>query len=64
MFHDPNLERTTNFKGEIKEKDWYGDSGMQHAQTTKEPKQNIPTFEQTIELLMKVCRHCAITGCD
>jgi phosphatidylglycerol phospholipase C len=54
MFHDPNLERTTDQKGTIRERDWYGEDGMQHARTKKEPKQSIPTFEQTVELLMKV----------
>ncbi|KAJ7940566.1 PLC-like phosphodiesterase [Mycena leptocephala] len=53
MFHDPTLGRTTNFKGEIKECNWYGPGGMEHARTKKEPKQSIPTFSETLELLMK-----------
>jgi phosphatidylglycerol phospholipase C len=53
MFHDPALDRTTNSTGRIKERTWYGDSGMQHVRTIKEPKQAIPTFAETVELLMK-----------
>jgi hypothetical protein len=41
--------------GQIKEREWYGDDGMQHVRTLKEPKQSIPTFAETIALLMKVC---------
>ena len=41
--------------GEIKERLWYGPSGMQYVRTIKEPKQSIPTFEETIGLLMRVC---------
>lgn len=33
---------------------WYGEGGMEHVRTLKEPRQAIPTFAQTIELLMKV----------
>ncbi|KAF9644499.1 PLC-like phosphodiesterase [Thelephora ganbajun] len=53
MFHDPTLERTTDGKGVIREMKWYGEGGMEHARTLKEPHQAIPTFAQTIELLMK-----------
>jgi len=53
MFHDPSLERTTNGKGFIKEKNWYGPDGMEQLRTTKEPTQSIPTFAETIALLMK-----------
>ncbi|PPQ70873.1 hypothetical protein CVT25_004741, partial [Psilocybe cyanescens] len=64
MFHDPGifantgasflaLERTTDSKGQIKERDWFGETGMQHVRTVKEPKQAIPTFAETVELLMK-----------
>ncbi|KAI0700631.1 PLC-like phosphodiesterase [Cytidiella melzeri] len=53
MFHDPSLQRTTNGTGFIKERNWYGDDGMENLRTIKEPKQAIPTFSQTIELLMK-----------
>lgn len=53
MFHDPALGRTTDSKGEIKERKWYGENGMQHVRTIKEPKQTIPTFAETVALLMK-----------
>jgi len=53
MFHDPTLERTTNSKGLIRESNWYGTDGMVHARTIKEPKQPIPTFIETLDLLMK-----------
>ena len=43
--------------GHIKERTWYGPNGMEHIRTVKEPKQAIPTFVQTIELLMKVSIH-------
>lgn len=33
---------------------WHGADGMQHVRTKKEPKQTIPTFVQTVELLMRV----------
>ncbi|KAJ6496743.1 PLC-like phosphodiesterase [Mycena vitilis] len=53
MFHDPTLGRTTNFTGVIKECNWYGSDGMEHARTKKEPTQSIPTFSETLSLLMK-----------
>ncbi|KAF8272083.1 PLC-like phosphodiesterase [Lactarius quietus] len=53
MFHDPNLERTTDSKGHIRERDWYGPDGMEHVRTAKKPKQAIPTFAETVVLLMK-----------
>ncbi|PPQ63159.1 hypothetical protein CVT24_005799, partial [Panaeolus cyanescens] len=53
MFHDPDLSRTTDSKGQIKERSWYGEDGMQHVRTIKEPKQAIPTFAETIALLMQ-----------
>jgi hypothetical protein len=52
----PELQRTTNSTGKIKEREWYGAGGMQHIRTAKEPKQSIPTFAETISLLMLVCR--------
>ncbi|KAJ7172410.1 PLC-like phosphodiesterase, partial [Mycena filopes] len=55
MFQDQALQRTTNFKGTIKDCNWYGVDGMEHARTKKEPKQSIPTFVETLSLLMKVC---------
>ncbi|CEL59274.1 Phosphatidylglycerol phospholipase C OS=Schizosaccharomyces pombe (strain 972 / ATCC 24843) GN=SPAC4D7,02c PE=3 SV=2 [Rhizoctonia solani AG-1 IB] len=51
MFHDPSLGRTTDGRGLIREKRWSGD--MEHVRTVREPKQAIPTFAQTIELLMR-----------
>ncbi|KAG6861958.1 hypothetical protein C0995_009142 [Termitomyces sp. Mi166 len=39
--------------GQIKELDWYGEKGMQHIRTLKSPKQAIPTFAETIALLMR-----------
>ncbi|KAI0080851.1 PLC-like phosphodiesterase [Panus rudis PR-1116 ss-1] len=53
MFHDPSLDRTTNGKGLIREHSWYGPDGMQHLRTTKQPVQSIPTFVETVALLMK-----------
>ncbi|KII94631.1 hypothetical protein PLICRDRAFT_127699 [Plicaturopsis crispa FD-325 SS-3] len=52
MFHDPALGRTTNGQGAIKEKAWYGENGIQNVRTFKEPKQPIPTFAETVALLM------------
>jgi phosphatidylglycerol phospholipase C len=40
--------------GLIRERDWHGEDGMQHLRTKKEPKQPIPTFAETVTLLMKV----------
>jgi hypothetical protein len=40
--------------GLIRERNWYGIDGMEHIRTRKEPKQAIPTFIETINLLMKV----------
>ncbi|KAI0722665.1 PLC-like phosphodiesterase [Earliella scabrosa] len=53
MFHDPTLQRTTNGKGKIREQRWYGPDGMEHLRTLAEPKQAIPTFAETVALLMK-----------
>lgn len=39
--------------GLIRERNWYGDDGMQHCRTIKEPPQAIPTFQETIALLMR-----------
>ena len=51
------LRLTTNlFSGLIREQYWYGSEGMEHLRTVKEPKQSIPTFAETVELLMKVIR--------
>jgi glycerophosphoryl diester phosphodiesterase len=53
MFHDPALERTTNSIGLIRERVWHGEQGMEHVRTLKEPKQSIPTFSETLALLMQ-----------
>jgi len=52
MTHDPNLERTTDSKGFIKDRVWYGPDGMEHVRTLKAPRQSIPTFIETLDLLM------------
>lgn len=33
---------------------WYGENGMENVRTLKEPKQSIPTFAETVTLLMLV----------
>jgi len=53
MFHDPSLGRTTDSTGLIRERTWHGKEGMEHIRTIKEPKQAIPTFAETVTLLMK-----------
>lgn len=50
MFHDPSLERTTDGKGFIREQAW--SEGIEHIRTIKEPRQQIPTFQQVCDLLM------------
>lgn len=42
------------FLGLIREKLWHGEGGMHTLRTVKEPKQSLATFEETINLLMKV----------
>ncbi|KAE9407234.1 PLC-like phosphodiesterase [Gymnopus androsaceus JB14] len=49
MFHDPELSRTTDSTGAIKDRTWYGVDGMEHVRTVKEPRQAIPTFAETPE---------------
>lgn len=53
-----DLTRTTNSTGKIKERNWHGEDGMQHIRTKKEPIQPIPTFIETVELLMRVGLLC------
>ncbi|KAG8920340.1 hypothetical protein FRC03_001890 [Tulasnella sp. 419] len=53
MFHDPSLERTTSMKAVIRESKWHGENGIHKARTLKAPHQAIPTFVETIDLLMK-----------
>ena len=50
------LDRTTNGKGLIREQNWHGENGMEHLRTVKKPEQSIPTFAETVALLMKVSR--------
>ncbi|KAI5474997.1 glycerophosphoryl diester phosphodiesterase [Pseudohyphozyma bogoriensis] len=51
MFHDPKLERTTNGAGNVHSQNYHG--GIDQLRTTKLPAQKIPTFEETIALLMR-----------
>ncbi|KIJ56492.1 hypothetical protein M422DRAFT_149822, partial [Sphaerobolus stellatus SS14] len=53
MFHDADLQRTTGTKGLISETNYYGEGGIEHLRTIKEPSQPIPTFLETLDLLMK-----------
>ena len=40
--------------GLIRELQWHGEKGMEHLRTVKQPAQAIPTFSETVSLLMKV----------
>lgn len=51
MFHDPSLERTTDGTGTIKTQPWNG--VIEHVRTTKQPSQQLPTFHNVCELLMR-----------
>jgi hypothetical protein len=42
------------YTGLIRERNWNGTDGMADLRTIKEPKQAIPTFTETLDLLMKV----------
>ena len=53
MFHDTTLERTTNSKGALARRPYYGPEGIEHVRTIEKPVQQIPTFDQLCELLMK-----------
>jgi hypothetical protein len=46
--------RDSVYIGLIKERVWYGEDGMEHVRTRKEPQQAIPTFADTVKLLMLV----------
>ncbi|ORY29122.1 PLC-like phosphodiesterase [Naematelia encephala] len=50
MFHDPNLERTTNGKGKIDHQPWNG--VLEHVRTLEEPHQPIPRFTEVLDILM------------
>lgn len=53
MFHDTTLDRTTDGRGLIASYKYYGEGGLEHVRTKKEPVQQIPTFEQLCALLME-----------
>lgn len=41
-------------KAIIRTSNWHGEQGIHQARTIKAPRQSIPTFVETVELLMKV----------
>ncbi|PLW17744.1 hypothetical protein PCANC_09080 [Puccinia coronata f. sp. avenae] len=51
MFHDPSLERTTDGKGKIASLPYFG--GIDAVRTLKAPHQKIPTFDETMDMLMR-----------
>ncbi|PWN90285.1 PLC-like phosphodiesterase [Acaromyces ingoldii] len=51
MFHDAALGRTTDGKGLIKNQNW--DGNIENIRTLKQPFQQIPTFRQACDLLMR-----------
>ena len=51
MFHDPSLERTTNGTGLIRTQPWKG--CIENIRTSKAPHQQLPTFQQVCDLLMR-----------
>jgi len=53
LFHDPDLRRTTGSPGLIRQRNWFGPDGIEHLRTVKEPSQPIPTFKQTLALLLE-----------
>jgi len=57
MFHDPHLDRTTNGTGRLQTHNYHG--GLDQLRTNKLPAQKIPTFRETMELLMRTeNQHC------
>lgn len=50
LFHDPQLERTSDGKGLIHTQPWHG--VLEHVRTTKTPHQPIPRFEEVLDILM------------
>ncbi|KAH8922281.1 PLC-like phosphodiesterase [Atractiella rhizophila] len=52
MHHDTHLDRTTNGHGLIFTQPYHGTNGVSTLSTRKEPKQSIPTFAETLELLL------------
>jgi len=51
MFHDPSLSRTTDGKGLIRDQPWKGI--IENVRTKAKPHQQIPTFAQVCDLLMR-----------
>ncbi|OCF44948.1 glycerophosphodiesterase [Kwoniella heveanensis CBS 569] len=51
MFHDPELNRTTNGEGLIHKQPWVG--VLEHVRTKKAPHQPIPKFSEVIEILLQ-----------
>ena len=51
------LTRLSVLTGLIRERDWYGNDGMQHCRTIKEPWQAIPTYKDTIALMRPGSQH-------
>ncbi|KAH9473767.1 hypothetical protein MJO29_000823 [Puccinia striiformis f. sp. tritici] len=51
MFHDPSLERTTDGKGKIESLNYR--NGIDGFRTLERPHQKIPTFDETLDLLME-----------
>ncbi|GAA96211.1 uncharacterized protein L969DRAFT_91664 [Mixia osmundae IAM 14324] len=51
MLHDPLLDRTTDGKGLVKRQPYL--DGVDKVTTTKLPKQPVPTFAATVEMLMR-----------
>jgi len=51
LFHDANLDRTTNGTGLIKDQAYH--DNIDRLLTIKSPAQPVPTFEQTIDLLCR-----------
>ncbi|WWD21001.1 hypothetical protein CI109_105482 [Kwoniella shandongensis] len=51
MFHDPELNRTTDTEGRIDKLPWHG--VLEHVRTKKAPHQPIPKFTEVIEILLQ-----------
>ncbi|EGG03796.1 uncharacterized protein MELLADRAFT_72523 [Melampsora larici-populina 98AG31] len=62
MFHDPSLERTTDGKGMIADLNYK--DGIELVRTLKQPFQKIPTFEETIEMLMHESNRHVVLNID
>lgn len=62
MFHDPSLERTTDGQGLIGDLPYAGT--IDGFRTLKAPHQKIPTFDETMDLLMLEANHHVILNID